>query len=110
MVAPGTTGEPDEVPVLGESFGARGFEDGTAVFDPVTWQTHIVSNEAMTLLCEMVVAASACGRDPEQVCARLLGEIVNDGADQAEVPLAGPHLRQWAALACHLAGDPAPVP
>ena len=100
----------ESVPANGASFAARGFEDGTAVFDPVTWQTHIVSHEGMSLLGEMVLAARTCGGDPERVCAQLLGEVANDGADREAVPLPGLHLRRWASLACHLAAEAAPTP
>lgn len=109
-VALGVAADAGVAPGDGEFFGARVFEDGTAVFDPVTWQTHIVSHDGMSLLVEMVLAARACGGDPEQVCANLLGEMADEDADRGAAPVPGLYLRQWAALACHLAAEAATAP
>lgn len=35
----------------------RSFDDGAAVFDPVTWQTHILSLDGLALLRELLEIA-----------------------------------------------------
>ena len=75
----------------------REFKDGIALFDPVTWQTHVLSNDGFSLLLDMVEVSWACNRIPERVVEQFLppeGELRH-----AE------ELLQWAAIACHLTNE-----
>jgi hypothetical protein len=79
----------------------RHFEDGVAVFDPVTWQTHIVASEGFELLADMITLAGDCNGQPGLVIDRITDGL-EAGADHSQ-------LNHWAELACHLAAVPAPA-
>lgn len=51
----------------------RMFDDGVALFDPVTWRTHVLAPDGLALLTELLqVAAESPGCDePAQLLARL---------------------------------------
>jgi hypothetical protein len=72
----------------------RRYEDGAAVFDPVTWQTHVLSDEGFALLVVVLDVARACAGEPEAVRARLAAEL-----DPTEDLSA---MTTWIRLACHL--------
>ena len=77
-----------------EAACVRSFEDGAAVFDPVTWQTHLLSREGFELLVSLCDLARASGADPAEV-ERRLSDDLDDGQDPAK-------LRLWIRIACHL--------
>ncbi len=70
------------------------YEDGAAVFDPVTWQTHVLSNDGFSLLTTLVDVARSCSGEPEAVRERVAADL-----DPAEdlAPMTA-----WINLACHL--------
>lgn len=76
----------------------RRFEDGVAVFDPVTWQTHVLSRDGFELLLQMVELARVGDVSP----ADILTVMAADAAADQDVT----QLTPWAQLACHLGAPP----
>jgi hypothetical protein len=53
----------------------RVFDDGVALFDPVTWRTHVLAPQGLALLVELlVVADEAPGCDDPAILLQRLGE------------------------------------
>jgi hypothetical protein len=65
----------------------RAFDDGVALFDPVTWRTHVLAPDGFALLLELLqVAAESPGCDePARLLARLAESAgTAEGAGTAE--------------------------
>ncbi|MBU6270584.1 MAG: HprK-related kinase A [Betaproteobacteria bacterium] len=80
----------------------RVFDDGAAVFDPVTWQTHLLSPDGLALLDELDGIAAEGARGPAAMIAQLLRDDAS-GAGQAAPPVPDliPRLQGLAELAWH---------
>jgi HprK-related kinase A len=60
----------------------RVFDDGAAVFDPVTWQTHLLSSDGLALLEELDRVAAEGARGPDAMIEHLLRDGAAWPADQ----------------------------
>jgi hypothetical protein len=80
----------------------RPFDDGAAVFDPVTWQTHVLSHEGLALLRELMQMAAERPAEPAQSLIRRLLADSPDSSPTAE-------LMVCAEIACHLSAGKAEV-
>jgi hypothetical protein len=101
----------------------RVFDDGVALFDPVSWRTHVLSPEGLALLAELLAVAGDHPREdePSALLARFAAsareggsEPVGAGDDRDAEVAAGvsgslgdarPALLELARIAIHLRGD-----
>lgn len=77
----------------------REYPEGTVLFDPVTWQTHCLSPDSLTVLDAVREILDGGTRAREAI----LDELVRQsGAPPATVADARDNLRPWVDLALHL--------
>jgi HprK-related kinase A len=65
----------------------RVFDDGAAVFDPVTWQTHLLSPDGLALLDELDRVAAEGARGPGAMVEHLLRDGEDLSAEQPAPPV-----------------------
>lgn len=77
----------------------RSYAEGTVLLDPVTWQTHCLSPDALPVLDSVreILESGVCDRDA------VLDQLIEQsGTAPAAAGAARENLRPWVDLALHL--------